>query len=66
MPVGEAVIYLLALPWLALHLGPARAVPLGPLPFIPGDAESGRQLAERRRRDGVKLVPEHASVAGRA
>ncbi len=38
MLVGEAVIYLVGLPWLAFYVGAARAVPLGLLPFVPGDA----------------------------
>lgn len=38
MLVGEAVIYLGGLPWLALYVGAERAVPLGLLPFVPGDA----------------------------
>ncbi len=38
MLVGEAVIYLGGLPWLTLYVGAERAVPLGLLPFVPGDA----------------------------
>ncbi len=38
MLVGEAVIYLGGVPWLALYVGAERAVPLGLLPFVPGDA----------------------------
>lgn len=38
MAIGELVIYLVGLPWLALHVGADRAVPLGLLPFLPGDA----------------------------
>ncbi len=38
MLVGEAVIYLGGLPWLALYVGADRTVPLGLLPFVPGDA----------------------------
>ena len=37
MVIGNAVIYLFGLPWLAAFVGPARAIPLGLLPFIPGD-----------------------------
>ncbi len=38
MLVGEAVIYLVGLPWLGAYVGMERAVPLGLLPFVPGDA----------------------------
>jgi biotin transport system substrate-specific component len=38
MLAGEAVIYAVGLPWLALYVGARSAVPLGLLPFIPGDA----------------------------
>lgn len=38
MLVGEAIIYLVGLPWLGTYVGVARAVPLGLLPFVPGDA----------------------------
>ncbi len=38
MLVGEVVIYLGGLPWLALYVGPDRMAPLGLLPFVPGDA----------------------------
>lgn len=34
---GEILIYALGLPWLAHFVGASRAVPLGLLPFIPGD-----------------------------
>ena len=37
MLVGQAVIYAGGLSWLAQYVGPERAVPLGLLPFIPGD-----------------------------
>ncbi|HET9321354.1 MAG TPA: biotin transporter BioY [Bryobacteraceae bacterium] len=37
MFAGEAVIYAVGLPWLALYVGARHAVPLGLLPFIPGD-----------------------------
>lgn len=37
MLAGELVIYLIGLPWLARFVGPAQAVPLGLLPFLPGD-----------------------------
>lgn len=38
MVAGEVLLYLVALPWLALYVGWARAIPLGFLPFVPGDA----------------------------
>jgi biotin transport system substrate-specific component len=38
MLVGEVVIYLVGLPWLGAYVGMERAVPLGLLPFVPGDA----------------------------
>lgn len=38
MLAGELVIYLFGLAWLARFAGPAQAVPLGLLPFLPGDA----------------------------
>lgn len=38
MLAGEAVIYAVGLPWLALYVGTRQALPLGLLPFIPGDA----------------------------
>jgi biotin transport system substrate-specific component len=34
---GEAVIYAVGLPWLSLYTGAKAALPLGLLPFIPGD-----------------------------
>lgn len=37
MAVGEALIYAGGLPWLALYVGAERALPLGLLPFVPGD-----------------------------
>ncbi len=37
MLVGEVVIYLVGLPWLGAYVGMERAVPLGLLPFVPGD-----------------------------
>ncbi len=37
MLVGEVVIYLVGLPWLGAYVGMERAVPLGLLPFMPGD-----------------------------
>jgi biotin transport system substrate-specific component len=38
MLVGEVAIYLMGLPWLAAYVGIGQTVPLGLLPFIPGDA----------------------------
>jgi biotin transport system substrate-specific component len=38
MLVGEVVIYAVGLPWLALYVGAERAVPLGLMPFLAGDA----------------------------
>lgn len=40
MVAGEAAIYAVGVPWLAvsLHVGLARAIVLGMLPFLPGDA----------------------------
>jgi biotin transport system substrate-specific component len=38
MLAGEAAIYAIGLPWLALYVGARNAVLLGLLPFIPGDA----------------------------
>jgi biotin transport system substrate-specific component len=38
MLVGEVVIYAVGLPWLALYVGAERAIPLGLLPFLAGDA----------------------------
>ena len=38
MLAGEAAIYAVGLPWLGFYVGPEKAVPLGLLPFIPGDA----------------------------
>ncbi len=37
MLVGQAVIYLVGLPWLGAYVGMDRALPLGLLPFFPGD-----------------------------
>lgn len=37
MLVGNAVIYLFGLPWLAYFIGPDRVLVAGLLPFIPGD-----------------------------
>jgi biotin transport system substrate-specific component len=37
MLAGEAVIYAVGVPWLALYVGARHALPLGMLPFIPGD-----------------------------
>jgi len=37
MLVGQAVIYLVGLLWLSTYVGVERAVPLGLLPFVPGD-----------------------------
>lgn len=38
MLAGEAVIYLIALPWFARYVGAGQAVALGMLPFLAGDA----------------------------
>ncbi len=38
MLVGQGVIYVGGLTWLAQYVGAERAVPLGLLPFLPGDA----------------------------
>ncbi len=38
MLVGNIVIYLFGLPWLALFVGPEKALMMGLWPFIPGDA----------------------------
>jgi biotin transport system substrate-specific component len=38
MLAGEAAIYAIGLPWLAVYVGARNAVLLGLLPFIPGDA----------------------------
>lgn len=38
MILGEVVIYAVALPWLGKFVGLDRAVALGLLPFVPGDA----------------------------
>jgi biotin transport system substrate-specific component len=37
MLAGNAVIYLIALPWLALFVGSERVLVAGLLPFLPGD-----------------------------
>lgn len=37
MLVGEVIIYAVGLPWLAIYVGLLAAVPLGLVPFIPGD-----------------------------
>lgn len=38
MLAGEIAIYLVGLPWLAAFVGADRVLPLGLLPFVPGDA----------------------------
>jgi biotin transporter BioY len=38
MLAGEIAIYLVGLPWLAAFMGADRVLPLGLLPFVPGDA----------------------------
>lgn len=38
MLIGNVMIYLVALPWLALFIGPVGAVTQGLLPFVPGAA----------------------------
>lgn len=38
MAIGNAVIYLVGLPWLAAFVGIRNALPLGLIPFLPGDA----------------------------
>ena len=35
---GEVLIYAIGLTWLAIYVGVRRSLPLGLLPFIPGDA----------------------------
>jgi len=37
MLAGQAVIYLVGLPWLGSYVGMDQALPLGLLPFFPGD-----------------------------
>jgi biotin transport system substrate-specific component len=37
MLLGNAAIYAFGLPWLAAFVGPRNAIPLGLVPFIPGD-----------------------------
>lgn len=37
MLTGSVIIYLVAIPWLAVFVGAQNAVPAGLLPFIPGD-----------------------------
>jgi biotin transport system substrate-specific component len=37
MLAGEILIYCVGLPWLAHFVGPRQTLPLGLLPFIPGD-----------------------------
>lgn len=37
MVVGEVIIYALGVSWLAHFVGPSQAIPLGLLPFLPGD-----------------------------
>ena len=37
MIIGEAILYAIAVPWLGVYVGMARAIPLGFLPFIAGD-----------------------------
>jgi biotin transport system substrate-specific component len=37
MLVGNALIYVVALPWLAFFVGAGRVLETGLLPFIPGD-----------------------------
>ncbi len=38
MALGDVAIYLVGLPWLAVYVGADKAIPLGLLPFLPGDA----------------------------
>lgn len=37
MVIGNGVIYVFGLPWLARFVGPAHVLPMGLFPFIPGD-----------------------------
>lgn len=38
MLIGNVVLYIPGLLWLAQYVGPEQAIPLGLLPFLPGDA----------------------------
>ena len=38
MAIGELVLYAIAVPWLGFYVGFGRAIPLGFVPFISGDA----------------------------
>jgi biotin transport system substrate-specific component len=65
MLAGEAVIYAIGLPWLAIYVGVRNAILLGLVPFIPGDALK-LLLAAGVLPSGWKLLGIDSSTSGRS